>query len=161
MYTDSLTEAQSWDIKSTDNLFAHCYNNINEHPNRLFRLSFPFENNKFCVFSIKKFELHGNQLFLTEIVNLNHRENHQLYKNRYYVAKQVWNNWEQIQCVVHSPLIVGMTIALLVSLGTCIVQKQNVRVNFACKKVTFQSLGRSDYQCPHFGSVCQVLLKIK
>ena len=24
-------------------------------------------------------------------------------------------------------------------------------------KKTFQSLGRSDYQCPQFGSVCQVL----
>ena len=67
----------------------------------------------------------------------------------------MWNNWEQLHCVVHWPLIVGMTIALLVSLGTCNVQKQNVRLNFACKK-TFESLGRSDYQCPQFGSVCQV-----
>ena len=46
----------------------------------------------------------------------------------------MWNNWEQLQCVVHSPLIVGMTIAQLFSLGTCIVPIQKVWVNFACTK---------------------------
>ena len=49
----------------------------------------------------------------------------------------------------------GMTIALLFSLGTCFVQIQSVRVNFACTK-RLQSLGRSDYQCPQCASVCQV-----
>ena len=48
-----------------------------------------------------------------------------------------------------------MTIALLFSLGTCIVQLQNVRVKFACTKKTFQSLGRSEYQCPQCTSVFQ------
>ena len=50
--------------------------------------SFRFENINFCVFSIKKFELHGNQFILTEIGNLNHREVHLLYKNQYYVANK-------------------------------------------------------------------------
>ena len=49
-----------------------------------------------------------------------------------------------------------MTKTLLFSLGTCIVQIQSVWVNFACTKKTFQSLGRSDYQCPQCASVCQV-----
>ena len=74
--------------KSKDNLFAHYYNDIIEHPNRQVRISFLFGNNNFCVFSIKKFELHGNQFILTEFVNLNHREIHHLYKNRYYVANR-------------------------------------------------------------------------
>ena len=74
--------------KSKDNLFAHYYDDIIDHPNRQIRLSFRFENNNFCVFSVKKFELHGNQFILTEIVNLNHREIHHLYKNRYYVANK-------------------------------------------------------------------------
>ena len=69
--------------KSKDKLFAHYYNNIIEHPNRPIRLSFRFENNNSSVFSLKKFELHGNQFLLTEIVNLNHREIHHLYKNRF------------------------------------------------------------------------------
>ena len=74
--------------KSKDNLFAHYYNDIIEHSNRLIRLSLRFGNISSCVFSLKKFELHGNQFLLTEIANLNHRENHHLYKNRYYVANK-------------------------------------------------------------------------
>ena len=74
--------------KSKDNLFAHHYNLILEHPTRQIRLLFRFGKNNSCVFSLKKFELHGNQFILTEIVNLNHREIHHLYKNRYYVANK-------------------------------------------------------------------------
>ena len=74
--------------KSKDNLFVHHYNDNIEHPTRHIRLSFRFGNNNSCVFSLKKFELHGNQFILTEIVNLNHREIHHLYKNRYYVANK-------------------------------------------------------------------------
>ena len=74
--------------KSKDNLIAHHNNDIIEHPNRQIRSSFRFGNSNSCVFSLKKFELHGNQFILTEIVNLNHRENHHLYKNRYYVANK-------------------------------------------------------------------------
>ena len=45
---------------------------------------------------------------------------------------------EQIRCVAHSPLTtVAMTIALLSSLRTCIVQIQSVRVNLACTKGLF------------------------
>ena len=78
--------------KSKDNLFFHYYNDIIEHPNRQLRLSFRFGKNNSCVFSIKKYELHGNQSILTEIVNLYHREIHHLYENRYYVANKCEKN---------------------------------------------------------------------
>ena len=74
--------------KSEDNLFAHYYNDIIEHPNRQICLSFRFGNNNSCVFSIQKFELQGNQFILTDIVNLSHREIHHHYKDRYYVANK-------------------------------------------------------------------------
>ena len=74
--------------KSKENLFAHHYNDIIENPNRQIRLSFRFGNNNSCVFSLKTFEIHGNQFFLTEIVNLNHRELHHLYENRNYVSNK-------------------------------------------------------------------------
>ena len=74
--------------KSKDNLFAHYYNVIIEHTNRQIRLTFRFGNNNSCIFSIKKFELHGNQFVLKKIINLNHREIHHLYKNRYYFANK-------------------------------------------------------------------------
>ena len=74
--------------KSKDNLFAHFYDNIIEHPNRQIRLSFRFGNNNSCVFSLKTIQLGGILVSLTEVVNLNHREIHRLYKNRYYVANE-------------------------------------------------------------------------
>ena len=54
------------------------------------KIVYPFdlEKNNSCIFSIKKFELHGNHFILTEIVRLDHREIHYLCKNRYYVANK-------------------------------------------------------------------------
>ena len=53
-----------------DELFAHYFQDIKEHCNRQIRLSFRFERNKECCFSIKKFEIVGQQNVLTEIINL-------------------------------------------------------------------------------------------
>ena len=72
--------------KAKDELFSHCYKDIVELLNRQIRLSFWFETNKTCVFSIKKFEKNGDQFILTEVVNLSYREIKHLYKNRYFVA---------------------------------------------------------------------------
>ena len=68
--------------KAKDELFSHCYNDIVEHLNRQIRLSFQFEKDKTCVFSIKKFEHYGDQFILREVVNLGYREIKHLYKNR-------------------------------------------------------------------------------
>ena len=78
--------------KSKENLFAHYYHDIIERPNRQIPLSFRFGNNNSCVFSLKKFELHGNQFFVTEIVKRNHREMHHLYKSRLYITKKCETN---------------------------------------------------------------------
>ena len=72
--------------KAKDELFSHCYKNMVEHLNRQVRLSFRFEKNKTCVFSVKKFKHYGDQLILTEVVNLGYREIKHLNKNRYFVA---------------------------------------------------------------------------
>ena len=72
--------------KAKDELFTHCYKDIVEHLNRQIRLSFRFEKNKTCVFSIKKFEHYGDQFILTEVVNLGYREIKHLYKSRFFVA---------------------------------------------------------------------------
>ena len=72
--------------KTKDKLFSHYYKDIVEHLNRQIRLSFRFEINKSCVFSIKKFEQYGDRFLLTEVVNLSYRETKHLYKNRFFVA---------------------------------------------------------------------------
>ena len=47
--------------KAKDKLFSHCYKDIVEHLNRQIRLSFRFQKNKTCVFSIKKFGHYSDQ----------------------------------------------------------------------------------------------------
>ena len=69
-----------------DELFAHYFQDIKEHCNRQIRLSFRFECNKECCFSIKKFQIVGEQNVLTEIINLRQCEVHSLHKNCYYIA---------------------------------------------------------------------------
>ena len=72
--------------KAKDELFSHCYKDIVEHLNKQIWLSFGFESSKKWVFSIQKFEHYGDQLILTEVVNLGCREIKHLYKNRFSVA---------------------------------------------------------------------------
>ena len=72
--------------KAKDEYFSHCYKDIVELLNRQIRISFRFEKNKTCVFSIKNFEHYGDQFILTEVVNLGYREIKHLYKNRFFVA---------------------------------------------------------------------------
>ena len=50
--------------KAKDKLFSLCYTDIVEHKNRQIRITFRFEKNKLCVFSIKKFEHYGDQFSL-------------------------------------------------------------------------------------------------
>ena len=73
--------------KSGNNLFILYHKDI-EHSDRQVRSTFRFYNNKSCVFSIKKIELHGNQFIFTEIVTLNYHVFHHLCKNRIYVANK-------------------------------------------------------------------------
>ena len=65
--------------KAKDELFSHCYKDIVEHLNRQIRISFWFEKNNTCVFSIRKFEHYADQLIPTEVVNLGYREINHLY----------------------------------------------------------------------------------
>ena len=64
-----------------DELLPYYFQDIKEHCNRQIRLPFCFERNKECSFSIKKFQIVGEQNVLTEIINLRHCEVHSLYKN--------------------------------------------------------------------------------
>ena len=107
--------------KSKDNLFAHYYNDIIEHPKRQIRLPFCFRDNISCVSSIKNPELHGNHFFYRNCQTLPSRNSPSL-QEPILRCKQVWIKWEQLRCGVHATLIFGMTIALLISLESCIVR---------------------------------------
>ena len=79
-------ETEIGSTKTKDNLLTLWYKDIIGHSQRQTRLSFRFENNESGTFCMEKFELHGDQLLITENVNLDHREVYQVYKNRFYVA---------------------------------------------------------------------------
>ena len=69
-------------------LFAHYFQDIKKHCNRQIRLSFRFEGKKECCFSIKKFQIVGEQNVLKEIINLRHCEVQSFDKNGYYTASK-------------------------------------------------------------------------
>ena len=71
-----------------DEVFAHYFQDIKGHCNRKTHLSFRFQRNKQCCFSIKKFQIVGEQNVITEIINLRHCEVHSLCKSRYYFASK-------------------------------------------------------------------------
>ena len=53
--------------KAKDELFSHCYKDIVEHLNRQNRISFRFEENNTCVFSIKNLNITMNNSFLQKL----------------------------------------------------------------------------------------------
>ena len=134
-----------------DELFSHCYKDIAEHLDRQIRISFRFEKNKTCVFSIKKFEHYGDQ-FLQKL-------------STWVFAKS--NISTRIDFLL--PTSVTFFRAIMMCSTDCAYDNSTITLigdvycpNTKClgkvclQKKTFQSLGRSDYHCPQCGSVCQV-----
>ena len=138
--------------KAKDELFSHCYKDIVEHLNRQIRISFRFEKNNTCVFSIKKFEHYGDQFFLTEVVNLGYREIKHLYKNRFLLLTSVIFFRAITMCSTDC----GYDNSTIILIGDVYCPKTKCLCKLCLHKKTFQSLGRSDYQCLQCGSVCQV-----
>ena len=141
--------------KARDELFSHCYKDKVEHLNRQVRLSFRFEKNKTCVFSIKKFEQYGDQFILTEVVNLSYREIKHLYKNRFLLLTSVTFLRAITMCSAFTP-VCGYDNSTIILIGDVYCPNTKCLGKLCLHKKTFQSLGRNDYQCPQFASVCQV-----
>ena len=138
--------------KSEDNLFAHYYNDIMEHPNRQIRLSFRFGNNISCVFSLKNLNYAAINLFLQILSTLT-------------IVKITISTRTDItlQTIVKILRAIAFCSAFTPDCGydnsTFILIGDVYCTNTKClgklclHKKTFQSLGRSDYQCPQCGSV--------
>ena len=142
--------------KAKNELFSHCYKyivDIVEHLNRQIRLSFRFEKNKSCVFSIKKFEQYGEHFILTEVVNLSYREIKHLCRNRYFVAHKSDIFESSYNAFTPDCRYDNSTNVLI---GDVFCPNTKCLGKLCWHKKTFQSLGRRDYQCPQSGSVCQV-----
>ena len=138
--------------KAKHELFNHCYKDIVEHLNRQIRISFRFEKNKTCVFSIRKFEHYGDKFILTEVVNLGYREIKHLYKNRFLLPTSV----PFFRAITMCSTDCAYDKNAIIIIGDVYCPKTKCLGKLCLHKKTFQSLGRSDYQCPQCASVCQV-----
>ena len=138
--------------KAKDELFSHCYKDIVELFNRQIRISFRFEKNKTCVSSIRKFENYGDQFILTEVVNLGYREIKHLYKNRFFLPTSV----TFFRAITMSSTDFAYDNSTIILIGDVYCPNTMCSGRICLHKKTFQSLGRSDYQCPQCGSVRQV-----
>ena len=85
LYTIPKPKQELGNTLGRDDLFSHYNIEIQQHPNRKFRLSFRFEDNN-CCFSVKKFKKSGEQYILVEIVNITHKEIYNLYKKRSHIC---------------------------------------------------------------------------
>ena len=141
--------------KAKDEMFSHCYKDIVEHLNTQFRLWLQFEKHKTCVVSIKKFEHYGVQSILTEVVNLGYREIEHLYKNRFLLPTSVTIMRAITMCSAFTPDC-GYDNSTTILIGDVYCPNTKCLGKLCLHKKTFQSLGRSDYQCPQCGFVCQV-----
>ena len=139
-------------IKAKDELFSHRYKDIFEHLNRKIRISFRFEKNKIYVFSIKKFEHYGDQFILTEVVNLGYREIKHLFKNRFLLLTSVIFFRAITMCTTDF----AYDNSAIIIIGDVYCPNTKCLGKLCLHKKTFQSLGRSDHQCPQCGSLCQV-----
>ena len=121
-------------------LFSHCYNDIAEHLNRQIRLSFRFEKNKSFVFSIKKFEMTTS--FLQKLSTWVTAKSNISTRIEFLLLTSVTILRAITMCSAFTPDCRYYN-STFFSLGTCIVQIQSVRVNFACTKRLFNLLAEA------------------
>ena len=152
--------------KTKDELFSHCYKNIVERMNRQFRLLYQFwKKTRLAFFQSKILDITVFNSFLQKLSTLVTAESNISTRIDFLLPTSVtFLRAITMGCVAHSPLIVGMTIALLFSLGTCFVRKQRIRVNFAWTKRLFNFSAEAiiNVRNARLCSKCAIfLLKIK
>ena len=119
--------------KAKDALFSHCYKDIIEHLNTQIRLSFCLKRTRLAAFPSKSLTITAVNSFLQNSSTWVTTKSNIFTRIDILLLTSV-TFWEQLRCVAHSPLFMGMTKALFFSLGTWIVEIQSVRVNIACTK---------------------------
>ena len=141
--------------KSKDNLFAHYYNDIIEHPNRQIRLSCLSGNNNSCVFLIKILNHTAINLFLQKLSTLTIAKITISTRTDITLQTSVNELRAVTMCSAFTPDS-RYDISTISLFGDLYCRNTKCSAKLCMHKNTFQSLGRNDYQCPQCGSVCQV-----
>ena len=141
--------------KTKDELFTHCYKDIVEHLNRQVWLSFRFEMNKTCVFSIKRLNntvinsfLQKLSTWVTAKSNISTRID--------FLSLTIVTFLRAITMCSAFTRDCGHDNSTVILIGDVYCPDTKCLGKLGLHKKTFQSLGRSDYQCPQCASVCQV-----
>ena len=139
--------------KAKDELFSHCYKDIIEHLNRQIRIFFRFEKKTRLVsFPSKSLNIAVINSFLQKL-------------STWVTAKS--NISTRIDFLLPTSVTFFRAITMcstdcaydnstIVLIGDVYCPNTKCLGKLRLHKKTFQSLGRSDYQCPQCGSVCQV-----
>ena len=136
--------------KSKDNLFAHHYNDFIEHPNRQIRLSFHFGNNNSRYSPSKRLNYTAINLFLQKLSTLTIVKF--TISTRTDITLQTSVNYLRAitMCSAFTPNC-DYDNSTIILIGDVYCPNIKGSGRLCLHKKTFQSLGRSDYQCP----VCQ------
>ena len=142
--------------KAKDELYSHCYKDIVEHSNRQIRLSFWFEKNKSCVFSIKTKSLNNAVInsFLQKLSTWVTAKSITSTRINFLLPTSVTFLRANTMCRAFSPDC-GYDNSAIDLIGDVFCPNTKCLGKLCLHKKTFQSLGRSDYQCPQCASMCQ------
>ena len=141
--------------KAKDELFSHYYKGIFEHLHRQSRLSFRFEKNKLVSFPSKSLNLkviisllQKFSTWVTAKSNISTRIDFLLLTSVTFLRAITMYSTFSLDC--------GYDNSTIILIGDVYCPNTKCFGKICLHKKIFQSLGRSDYQCPHCGSVCRV-----
>ena len=138
-----------------DELFSQCYKDIADHLNRQFRLSFRFEKNKTWVFSVKKLEHYLINSFLQKMSTWVSAKSNISTRIDFLLLTSVTFLRANTMCSAFTPDCRHDNSTIILN-GDVYCPNTKCLGKHCLHKKTFHSLGRSEYQCPQCGSVCQV-----
>ena len=141
--------------KAKGEMFSHCYKDLVEHLNRQSRLTFRFQKNKTCVFPSKSLNNTVINSFLQKL-------------STWVTAKSNISTRIDILLLTSATFLRAITMCsaftsncgydnrTIILIGDVYYPNTKCLGKLCQDKKTFQSLGRSGYQCPQCASVCQV-----
>ena len=155
MCTDSLTESQScdWIYKIKNNLFTQYYKKVIYYSDR--RLTIQFGNKKSFVFSMKKFELHVNSLFLQKLSTLPMLKFNTSTRTNLTLQTKFKLLRTHTMCSTFA-LVIRYDNSNFKFIGNVFCPNTKCPGILCVHKKSFPSLSRSDYECPQCTSTCQV-----
>ena len=139
--------------KAKDEQFSHCYKDIVDHLNRQIRLSFRFQKNKTCVFSIKNLNNTVSNSFSQKLSTWVTGKSNISTRIDFLLLTSVKFLKAITMCSVPD---CGFDNSTFILIGDVYFLNTKCSGRLCLHEKTFHSLGRSDYRCPQCASVCQV-----